>query len=97
MTSYRNIAALLAVMALGTSIPISAQVSHETRVSTSNGMDDGVATQTTKVVHVNKFKTHHAKRILGVKVGHKTRTIKKVRTTTVDSNGNNNTSVEISH
>ena len=95
MTVYRNIAALVAVMGLGTSMPISAQVSHDTSVSTSSGMDHGVATQTTRVVNVNKFKTHHAKRILGVKVSHKTRTIKQVRTTTVDSNGNANTSEEI--
>jgi len=97
MTAYRNIAALVAVMVLSTSMPISAQVSQNTSVSTSNGMKDGVATQTTRVLHVNKFKTHHAKRILGVKVGHKTRTIKQLRTTTVDSNGNANTSEKISH
>jgi hypothetical protein len=85
-------------MALATSVPISAQVTHETKVISSNSsMDNGVGTQTTKVVHVEKYKTRHAKRILGVKVGHKTRTIKKVRTTTVGSNGDSRTSVETSH
>jgi hypothetical protein len=97
MTFYRHTAALFAATALVASMPISAQVSHETRVTTSNNMDDGVPSQTTKVVHVKKYKTHHPKRILGVKVGHKTRTVKRVRKTTVDANGNTSTSVETRH
>jgi hypothetical protein len=97
MTLYRNPAVLLAAIALGASTPILAQVSTATKVTTSNSMDNGVATQTTKVVHVKKYKTHHAKRILGVKVGHKTKTIKTVHKTTVSSNGDSSSSVETNH
>ena len=66
LTFYRNTASIFAAMALATSVPISAQVTHETKVISSNSsMDNGVGTQTTKVVHVEKYKTRHAKRILG--------------------------------
>jgi hypothetical protein len=97
MTIHRHTAALLAAMALGASMPVVAQVSDRTKVTTHNRTEDGVDTQTTRVIHEKKFKTHHAKRILGVKVGHKTEKIKSVRTTKVDSNGDSSTSVRTNH
>jgi hypothetical protein len=98
MTRYPK-TALLAAMALaaGFSLPATAQVTHETKVSTDVSHQDGVTTRTTKVAHIRKVKTHRPKRILGVKVGHKTRTTKTVRTTTVSSNGDYSRSVTTSH
>jgi hypothetical protein len=97
MTNHRNTAVLLAAIVLGTSMPVSAQVSTATKVSTSNSMDNGVATQTTKVEHTKKYKTHHPKKVLGIKVGNKTKTVKTVQKTSVDSNGNSSSSVETTH
>jgi hypothetical protein len=97
MNYHRNAAFLLATITLSLGMPALAQVSTSTKVSTSNSMDNGVASQTTKVEHVKKIKTHHAKRILGVKVGHKTKTIKTVRKTTVNSNGDSTSSVQTNH
>lgn len=98
MTVYRTLAA----MALGlgvtlAAVPASAQVTHETKVSTDTSMHDGVATRTTKVEHVRKVKTHHPKKILGVKVGHKTVTHKRIETRSVSSNGDHSATTEIKH
>jgi hypothetical protein len=98
MTVYRTLAA----MALGlgvtlAAVPASAQVTHETKVSTDTSMHDGVATRTTKVEHVRKVKTHRPKKILGVKVGHKTVTHKRIETRSVSSNGDHSATTEIKH
>lgn len=98
MTVYRTLAA----MALGlgvtlAAVPASAQVTHETKVSTDTSMHDGVATRTTKVEHVRKVKTLHPKKILGVKVGHKTVTHKRIETRSVSSNGDHSATTEIKH
>ncbi|WP_206238971.1 hypothetical protein [Novosphingobium terrae] len=92
----------LAAMALGlgvtlVAVPASAQVSNETKVSHDTTMQNGVATRTTKVEHVRKVKTRHPKKILGVKVGHKTRTTKTIQTRSVSSNGDHSSSTEIKH
>lgn len=97
MTFRRNAACLIAAVTLPLAVPAMAQVSHESQVSTNTSMHDGVATRTTKVVHVKKVKTRHPKRILGVKVGHKTRTTKVVRERSVSSNGDVHTEVKTSH
>ena len=100
MTVHRSLAATALGLgaALGLSmaaVPSSAQVSHETKVSTDTSMHDGVATRTTKVEHVKKVKTHRPKKILGVKVGHKTITHKRIETRSVSSNGDHSSSTEI--
>jgi hypothetical protein len=97
MRFHRKAAWLVAAFALPVAAPAMAQVTHEARVSTSTSMHDGVATRTTKVVHVKKVKTHRVKRILGVKVGHKTRVTKVVREKSVSSNGDVTRSVHTSH
>ena len=71
-----------------------AQTSSKTEVKHDTSMNDGVATSTTKVEHVTKRKTHRPKKILGVKVGHKTVTHKTVREHSVSSNGDTSTTVE---
>lgn len=97
MMLFRKAAALIAAAALTAGLPAMAQVSHETKVSTDTSMHDGVATRTTKVEHVKKVKTHRPKKILGVKVGHKTKTTKVVREKSVSSNGDVSTKVKVSH
>jgi hypothetical protein len=106
MTVHRSLAAtaLGCGVALGVTlglslaaVPASAQVSNETKVSHDTSMHDGVATRTTKVEHVRKMKTHRPKKILGVKVGHKTRTTKTIQTRSVSSNGDHSSSTEIKH
>lgn len=56
-------------------------VSHDTKTK------DGVVTNTRKVERVTKTQTRRPKKILGVKVGHKTVTHKTVQKTSVSSNG----------
>ena len=73
-----------ATLALGTMTAATAQTTTETKVSTDPNASGGT---TTKVEHIHKHKTHHAKRILGVKVGHKTRVHKTVKETSTDANG----------
>lgn len=90
-------APVVAAFAMTAALPATAQTTNETKVSHDTSMHDGVATTKTKVVHTRKHKTHRAKRILGVKVGHKTRTTKTVRETTRSSNGDVSTSVKTSH
>lgn len=58
-----------------------AQTTTSTEVKT--GVENGVPTKTVKTVHVRKHKTHRVKKILGLKVGHKTavsKTVKEVKT-----------------
>ena len=64
--------------------PATAQTTASTKVSTSTGSD---GTTKTKVVHTRKRKTHRPKKILGVKVGHKTVTHKTVHETTSGPDG----------
>ena len=74
----------LAALALVSVAPAVAQTTAETKVSTKMASD---GTKTTKVVRVHKRKTHRPKKILGVKVGHKTVTHKTVHETTTGPNG----------
>ena len=84
-------------IALMTGTGAMAQSTTQTKVTHDTSMHDGVATHTTKVVKIHKRKTHRAKRILGVKIGHKTVTRKTVRETTHSTNGNTTTTVKHSH
>lgn len=84
----------IAALALMTGVGADAQTTNRTKVTHDTSVHDGVATRTTKVVHIHKHKTHRAKRILGVKVGHKTVTHKTVRETTHSSNGDVSTTVK---
>ncbi len=87
-------ASSIAALGLVVAAPVTAQTSSETKVSTDTGMKDGMATKKVKVVHIRKHKTRHAKRILGVKVGHKTRVSKTVKETTTSANGDHSTTVK---
>ena len=84
-------------LALMTGTTATAQTTNQTKVTHDTSMHDGVRTRTTKVVSIHKRKTHRAKRILGVKVGHKTVTNKTVRETTHSSNGDTRTTVKRMH
>ena len=99
MTLSRNTVSMLAAMALaaGLAMPASAQVSRETKVTHDVSTQDGVTTKTTRVKHIKKVKTRHPKRILGVKVGHKTRKVETVKTTSTSSNGDYKQSVKTTH
>lgn len=97
MKLNRTVAPILAALAMTAAMPASAQTTHETKVTHDTGMKDGVPTATTKVVTVRKHKTRRPKKILGVKVGHKTRTTKVVREKTVDANGVVDQKVKVSH
>lgn len=87
-------APLLAVLGLAVALPVQAQTTSKTNVTHDTSMNNGVATSTTKVEHVTKRKTRRPKKILGVKVGHKTVTHKTVRESSVSSNGDHTTKVE---
>lgn len=97
MKIFSIAAMLVAGATLSLGAPTMAQTVHETKVHTDTKMSDGVATTTRKVVHVSKRKTRHPKKILGVKVGHKTAVHKTVKTTSVSSNGDASTTVKTSH
>jgi hypothetical protein len=84
-----------AVMIVGT--PVIAQTVRETKVDHDTKVHDGVATTTTKVTETSKRKTAEPKKVLGVKVGHKTVTKKTVRETSVSSDGDHKTTVKTSH
>ena len=77
--------------------PAAAQTTTETKVSSGTDVKDGVVTEKRKVVHVTKRKTAAPKKILGVKVGHKTATTKTVRETSASSDGAASTSVKTTH
>ena len=87
-------APLIAALTMTAGLPAGAQTTSQTKVSNDVSVDNGVATRKTKVEHVTKRKTHRAKKILGVKVGHKTVTHKTTRESTVSSNGDHSTKVE---
>ena len=74
----------LAALTLVSVAPAAAQTTAETKVSTKTSSD---GTRKTKVEHIRKRKTHRPKKILGVKVGHKTVTHKTVHETTSGPNG----------
>ena len=93
MKSMIAAAAALAAMTMAAA-PALAQTTHETKVSHDSSMNDGVATEKTKVTHVSKRKTSRPKKVLGVKVGHKTVTHKTERETSVSSNGDTSTTVK---
>ena len=97
MKLYRTAAPILAALAMTVAMPATAQTTHETKVTHDTGMKDGMPTATTKVVTVRKHKTRRPKKILGVKVGHKTRTTKVVRERTTDANGVVSSKVSTSH
>lgn len=91
-------AALAALSALAlAAVPAAAQTSVSTKVTHDTGSDDGVPTHTTKVVHTVKRKTHRPKKILGVKVGHKTVETKVTRQTTTSADGDVSHSVKVTH
>ncbi len=71
-------------------VAATAQTSTETKVSTDT--KDG--TTKTKVVHVRKHRSRHQRKILGVKVGHKTVTHKTVHETTMGPNGSSSTTTK---
>ena len=83
----------LAALAMSVS-PAAAQTTSQTKVSNDTNVKNGVVTQKTKVTHTTKRKTHRPKKILGVKVGHKTVTHKVVKETTTSSNGDASTTVK---
>ena len=97
MKSSLAAAAIAAALVLTTGEVASAQTTTSTKVSTDTDTSNGVATQKTKVVHVRKHKTRRPKKILGVKVGHKTMTQKSVRETSTSTNGDHSTTVKTSN
>lgn len=86
--SFACSAALLAAA------PSVAQTTRETKVSHDTSTKDGVATAKTTVTHTTKHETNRPKKILGVKVGHKTVVHKTVKKTSVSSNGDTTTTVK---
>ncbi|WP_271300392.1 hypothetical protein [Sphingomonas sp. CV7422] len=90
---------LIAIAALSLTVGTSAmaQTVRETKVDHDTKVHNGVATTTTKVTESSKRKTHRPKKILGVKVGHKTVKRKIVRETSVSSDGDRKTVVKTSH
>lgn len=90
-------APLAAALAFALAAPVAAQTTVKTEVKNDTDVKDGVVTQSHKVTHVTKRKTHRPKKILGVKVGTKTAKSKTVRETTVSSDGGSSTSVKTTH
>lgn len=77
--------------------PALAQTTRETKVDHDTKVHDGVATATTKVTQSSKRKTHRPKKVLGLKVGHKTVEHKTVRESSVSSNGDHSVKIKTSH
>lgn len=92
--NIRNVAAVAAALTILCGTPAVAQTTHETKVDHDTSMKNGVATSKTKVTQTTKRKTHRSKKILGVKVGHKTVKHQTVRETAVSSNGDRKTTVK---
>lgn len=90
----RHVAAIAATVTLLCGTPVVAQTSHETKVDHDTSVKDGVATTKTKVTETTKRKTRQPKKVLGVKVGHKTVKHQTVRETAVSSNGDRKTTVK---
>lgn len=95
--TIKHTVALSAAFALTCAAPALAQTTHETKVDHDTKVHDGVATTTTKVTETSKHKTQRPKKVLGVKVGHKTVTRKTVRETAVSSDGGRKTTVKTSN
>lgn len=91
---FRNVAAIAATLTLLSGAPVAAQTTHETKVDHDTSVKNGVATTKTKVTETTKRKTHRPKKVLGVKVGHKTVKHKIVHETAVSSDGDRKTSVK---
>jgi hypothetical protein len=89
----KHIASIAAAVTLFGS-PVLAQTVHQTKVDHDIKVHDGVATSTTKVTQTSKRKTHRPKKVLGVKVGHKTVKHETVRETSVSSDGDRKTTVK---
>lgn len=93
--------ALFAVPAaalIALSLPAAAQTTTQTKVDhDTNVSKSGVTTHKTTVTHTTKRKTRQPKKVLGVKVGHKTATSKVVKTTKVSSDGDASTTVKTSN
>ena len=94
MKLYQPILSAVVILAIAGVGPSSAQTMTKTKVSTDRDVKDGVATDKVKVVNVQKRKTHRPKRILGVKVGHKTAKAKTVKVDARSSNGDASTTVK---
>ncbi|SEN62223.1 hypothetical protein SAMN05192583_3175 [Sphingomonas gellani] len=90
----RHITAAVATLGLAISAPAMAQTTQQTKVDHDTKVKDGVATTTTKVTNTSKRKTNRPKKVLGVKVGHKTVTHKTVRESSVSSDGSHSTTVK---
>lgn len=90
-------AAIAATLTLLCSVPVAAQTTHETKVDHDTSVKDGVATTTTKVTETSKRKTRQPKKVLGMKVGHKTVKHQTVRETKVSSDGDQKTTVKTSN
>ncbi|MGC5799547.1 hypothetical protein [Sphingomonas sp. NFX23] len=90
----RNVAAIAATLTLLCGAPVVAQTTHETKVGHDTSVKNGVATTKTKVTETTKRKTRRPKKVLGVKVGHKTVKHQTVRETAVSSNGDRKTTVK---
>lgn len=84
-------------LALAGAVPALAQTSAQTKVDNNTTVKDGVATTKRTVTHTTKRKTHRPKKVLGVKVGHKTVTHKTVRTTSTSTNGDASATVKTSN
>lgn len=93
----KHAAAAIAAFAMLSSASAFAQTTRETKVDHDTSVHGGVATTTTKVTETSKHKTRQPKKILGVKVGHKTKTTKVVRESAVSSNGDRKAVVKTSH
>lgn len=93
----RHAVPLLAAVALAAPVPALAQTTTKTEVKHDTDVNNGVVTHTRTAVHVTKRKTHRPKKILGVKVGHKTKTTKVVHKTSTSSDGSMTNSVKTTH
>lgn len=88
---------IIAALSLAAGTPALAQMTAQTKVDNSTSVKDGVATTKRTVTHTMKRKTHRPKKILGVKIGHKTVTHKTVHTTSSSTNGDASTTVKTSN
>ncbi|WP_375391417.1 hypothetical protein [uncultured Sphingomonas sp.] len=93
----RHAAVPLLALAIAAPLPAIAQTTTKTEVKHDTDVNNGVVTHTRTAVHVTKHKTHRPKKILGVKVGHKTKTTKVVHKTSTSSNGETTNSVKTTH
>ncbi|QJU59335.1 hypothetical protein HL653_17620 [Sphingomonas sp. AP4-R1] len=94
MKNIRSSFILVAGAALLTAGPALAQTTHQTKVDTDTSVSNGVATTTTTQTHTTKRTTRQPKKVLGVKVGHKTAVHQTVKKTSVSTNGDSSTTVK---